>query len=696
MVICRALGPKHLQTQRLVPFLYIFRCKGFLEACLKPEFKLFRLGISYYTAYVQFPVSNASETASIFLTVLLSIERYMAMHKISCPGRRRIRWSLRGFFCCHREHGPTKFKCGRTHSEGMCCRPCGILAPLSRVCSSLHDNIHATIMKVVIISIVINIPMFFSQQIVVRFPQNGTSYSGIKWKVDVTEFGNSRSYAVYTWLRTAFVQVLPLIFLCVINFYLVKFIRMANARWRALLSSQSGSMPQRGITSNLSTAIDQPSTLFENSQTNGWEPINNTVANSNVQTARRQAAQRKLTVLLVAIVCLFLAGQIPQALAFASNYQIVLRLFGKSPQSLACVPNYRLYRVITHCICLITYSANFILYATLNNHFKNELRRWMCTCLKRCMRRTGRPGSEKQDSLPIQSGPFNQARKNGFPHRDPVSADFVQLREKPGKGDLPIGPMSDILPAGVPGIPSETSSQGAVYSTSDHVWRASIAVLSKRGGRPVALASATLGRSVATTLNRSTSTTDEMHSPSVASVRQFSGSEPTSPFSLPTAATKRPRLISQASAPVYDTHPFLKQAKEDLSTASDEEIVFRVDSHCKRFWAKRRKTLTDERRQKRTRNSALTNSLWVAPVSDPKFKLQVASHVIRGEGKQPGVQETLQLALPPELSNKSWCPPFIVASMLRANLNVQKDKSPLVRNTLPIAYQETHLDNHIL
>nr|CDS26924.1 hypothetical protein HmN_000154400 [Hymenolepis microstoma] len=51
------------------------RCKGFLEVCPKPWFKTLRLWISYYTTYVHFPISNSSETASIFLTLFLSLER---------------------------------------------------------------------------------------------------------------------------------------------------------------------------------------------------------------------------------------------------------------------------------------------------------------------------------------------------------------------------------------------------------------------------------------------------------------------------------------------------------------------------------------------------------------------------------------------------------------------------------------------
>lgn len=650
-----------------------FRCKGFLEICLKPEFKLFRLGISYYTAYFQFPVSNASETASIFLTMLLSIERYQAMHQISFPNQqRRFGCSLRWLFFC-------KVKTDRSREHSVLSRVKRCLLFPAKCCTSFQSNVRATVVKVIIVSIAINIPMFFSQQIIMNYPENYTNTQDgtllVKWRVDVTDFGKSRGYAMYTGLRTVFVQILPLIFLCIINFYLIQLIRMVNARWRNILSHRLGPQAYLGNAQTIDT--EELSICPELPQSKGWEPIAITLNKSAWQTARRQAAQRKLTVLLVAIVCLFLAGQIPQALAFASNYQIILRLFNKSSNSLACSPHYRLYRVITHCLCLITYSANFILYATLNRHFKGELQRWFCPCAVKCYAKP--EASENYTDNPLNSIPFTRDGKalKVSPLKDPVSADFVQLRKGSLQMAISSGPVSDVLPAGLSAQSlTERGNHRTVYSHSDHVWRATIAVLSHKGGRPLTLANATLDRSITTTLSRSTSKINDLNCEK---------------SSLTVSSCMSERLAKS-----FDHDILINQTREDLSSNLDEDVIFRVQGHSKRFWSKRRKTLVDEVRRPRMRDLprglSVQSHASTAKV-DRRYRIQVVSRVMRPGETRKGDLHTIQLSLPPELSSKAWCPPFIVASMLRANINSQKSKRNLTGNTFPIIYQETDLNN---
>lgn len=140
-----------------------------MDACLKPWFKTFRLGISYYTAYVHFPVSNASETASIFLTLLLSLERYIEMHKISCSGVWCRKCSLHNLLCCR--GGRSSQKSTTCHKTGaasrlLCCTHChqvlgsGVRS-LRNMFSIYNKNIIETLTKVIILSILINIPLFF-------------------------------------------------------------------------------------------------------------------------------------------------------------------------------------------------------------------------------------------------------------------------------------------------------------------------------------------------------------------------------------------------------------------------------------------------------------------------------------------------------------------------------------------------------
>ncbi|VDM04513.1 unnamed protein product [Schistocephalus solidus] len=482
--------------------MFFCRCKGFLEACLSPDFKRFRLLLSYYTAYFQFPVTNASETASIFLTTLLSVERYMTMHNISYPSKTKVHVFRTGSSCCGKRMSSADPEATDNPdfntSNGRDCDGLRIiLVPLTCVCSGVRDNVKLAVTKVALLSLTLNIPLFFCQQVITREvvvatdTKTGTpAETTLKWGVGVTAFGNSRFYSIYTWLRTVFLQILPFIFLCLINFYLFKFIRMANARWKAKLSAPtpnklscfSRSAPEQVTSDKASLDVQQR---------NQGNPITGNILKSNLRNIRRQNAQRKLTVLLIAIVALFLAGQIPQAFAFAAIYQAILNLLGAKPRKLACSPSYRLYRVITNCICLLTYSANFLLYATLNAHFKRELARW-CPVYE-CKR--------KAHSFPSTDVATAEDTKHcGRPRirRATASADCISR----GRQQMPpVGPISDVL-----AVVANRTNPDALYSTrscSAYTWRASVAILSRKGGRPFAVAAATLDRSVSTTSARS-------------------------------------------------------------------------------------------------------------------------------------------------------------------------------------------------
>ncbi|KAL5112798.1 hypothetical protein TcWFU_008747 [Taenia crassiceps] len=588
------------------------RCKGFLQACLKPCFKSFRLGISYYTAYVQFPVSNTSETASIFLTLLLSIERYVAMHKISCPGLWRPKCNVHNLLCYQNKSQHYNLKC---HFP-PCCSGChqyfkSAIRSLQRLFSLFNGNVLETI---------------------------------------------------------------------------VKFIRIANARWRGGRKTRKLKRPFSDLLAearfNVHAKKDEPITSAA------------TLA-SNRRNERRQAAQRKLTVLLVAIVGLFLAGQIPQAFAYVSNVQVVLRLFGRSSQSLACCPSYRLYRAITNCICLITYSANFFLYASLNSHFKHQLGKWigMCNWRRRQTFRTQTLTALDSDKYDIM-----EKVKHRLQMKETVSADGYQMNRRTVPRKMALSSVSHEVPVTDPIAVPDDCNRASFYSYSDYVWRVSVAILPQSGGRPVALANATLGRSVTTTQSRSTSphgSEKGLHHASSLPTNHKSISNdivvPNPSSESQTSCSLHPIPLRRISQSIVNSQPLLKQAKEDFSTAPTDTILVRVHSHSKRFWSKRRRLLAETR--KRVKFKKTGRPVPQQSSSENQFQLNVTSQRFHGMDHQCRDRSNLQLLLPPYLANVSWCPPFIVASLLRANRRPEDATNPSVRNTIPIVYQETHLDN---
>lgn len=513
-------------------------------------------------------------------------------------------------------------------------------------------------------------------------PSSNTEDSfNVKWRVDVTDFGKSQTYAVYTWLRTVFVHIIPLLLLCIINFYLIKFIRIANARWRGGRKTRKlktpSSNPLIEARPNLHAKEDDTITSAA------------TLAASR-RNERRQAAQRKLTVLLVAIVGLFLAGQIPQAFAYVSNVQVVLRLFGRSSQSLACCPPYRMYRAITNCICLITYSANFFLYASLNSHFKHQLNEWigMCSWRRRQTVRTKTVNAMDSDKYDTIERVDHRLRM-----KETVSADGYQVKRRLVPRKVALSSISREVPVTDPIAVSDDRDRASFYSYSDHVWRVSVAVLPQAGGRPVALANATLGRSVAAIPSHSTSPHGSVEGPHPASSLPTNHKSLSSDIFVPTSSNEsQPSVpLRRISQSVFNSQPLLKQAKEDFSTAPNEKILVRVHSHSKRFWSKRRRLLAETRKRvkfKKTDHPAEQQSL-----NENRFQLNVTSQRFHGMGHQCRNRSNLQLFLPPYLATVSWCPPFVVASLLRANRSPKNATKPSVRSTIPITYQETHLDN---
>ncbi|VDM23894.1 unnamed protein product [Hydatigera taeniaeformis] len=594
------------------------------------------------------------------------------MHKISCPRMWRPKCSVHNLLCYQTKSHHYNLKCHLS-----CCSGCrhsfkSIVPSLQRLFSLFNDNVLETIIK-------------YPADNTTTTPHKEDSFN-VKWRVDVTDFGKSHTYAVYTWLRTIFVHIIPLLLLCVINFYLIKFIRIANSRWRG---SQKTHKTKKHSSDLMTETGDSARDKEEEAITSAA-----TLA-ANRRNERRQAAQRKLTVLLVAIVGLFLAGQIPQAFAYVSNVQVVLRLFGRSSRSLACCPPYRLYRAITNCICLITYSANFFLYASLNSHFKHQLGKWIGMCNLRPQQPI-----QTHTMTAMESDKYDTVERVNYRSRvkETVSADGYQVKGRRGPRKLTLNSISHEMPITDPVGISEAGDRASFVSYSDHVWRVSVAILPLAGGRPVALANATLRRSVTTVPSRATSPRESVKTSQQASSVPTNHRSVSSELIVPNSSSDSQPSTTLHSVPVrrtnqslFNSQPLLKQAKEDLSTTPNEKILVRVHSHSKRFWSKRRRLLAETRKGGSSKKT--DHPIGGQSLNENRFQLNVTSQRFQGVGHHCRDRSHLQLFLPSCLANVSWCPPFVVATLLRANRSLKDATNSSVRNTIPIAYQETHLDN---
>ena len=217
-----------------------------------------------YQVYIYYPVSNTSETMSAWITVMLGVERVMVMRSLTSKTR---------FYSSRK----------KTHVA------IGILA---------------------LLAMALNCGYFFPLAI-----------DGENQKL-YTAFGRSCGFEIYSWIRAALVQFLPLVVLIIVNILLLWCLHLSHKRSRRICIVWSSA-------------------------------------------ARRERAQRDMTIMLLATIAIFICGHVPVAFAYASLYKAL----GDTHSS-----TYATYRVITHCIAILSYSTNIVFYCIWNQRFRNDVK----------------------------------------------------------------------------------------------------------------------------------------------------------------------------------------------------------------------------------------------------------------------------------------------------------------------------------
>ncbi|VDK21584.1 unnamed protein product [Taenia asiatica] len=286
------------------------RCAGHLESCNHPAFKRFRFHVSYFTAYIRFGVANTAEAASAWLTVLVSVERYMAM-----------KFPMLALTYCRQGSG----------------------------------KMHVFI--IILLALAFNSPLFF----ILRISQkNVTSENGETRTVlgsRLTAFGESTDYDVYTWFRFVLVQIIPLIALCIFSTLLINVV------------SESYRKPRRNEAASAVTGHKKTQELME--VTNARKTGNHSKhqrATKQIQLDRRQWAQTKLTIMQICVIFLFLIGQIPQAFSFEKISNAIM-----PPWCGRCCKLKIYYRMCSMILSQISYSLSFFIYLSLNRYFRKTL-----------------------------------------------------------------------------------------------------------------------------------------------------------------------------------------------------------------------------------------------------------------------------------------------------------------------------------
>ncbi|VDK36663.1 unnamed protein product [Taenia asiatica] len=261
-----------------------------------------------YATYAEVPITNMTENMSAWLTVCLALERYVAMRH----------WNFTRQY-------------------------------------STRQNTKRLIISIALVSVFFNLPYFMIHRIEFRRFANGS----MRVITNTTALRRSQFYTVYSWFRMTTVQIIPLVFLCILNVLLITIVYQHNKKF-----GKNTEMEQKG------------NRLSLGAEGSGAEELSlkDTTMGDSWLTQRRQKkrnAQRKLNILLIAIILLFLFGAIPQAF----SYIRIFEAFGTCKEAFHYCPTYVIYRMVTTNIALISYGLTFFLYFFLNRHFRNELQK---------------------------------------------------------------------------------------------------------------------------------------------------------------------------------------------------------------------------------------------------------------------------------------------------------------------------------
>ena len=212
-----------------------------------------------------------------------------------------------------------------------------------------------------------NLPYFMIHRIEFNRFNNGS----IQAKTHKTDFAQSKVYGVYSWLRMTIVQIIPLVFLCIFNTLLIIIMYQHNKK-----IDKKSDLEHIGTKPSLDNEIINGSGQGEPNATESILDAKETrVAQQRHISAhlKKRNAQRKLNILLIAVILLNLFGAIPQAF----SYVRIFEAFGACKGAFHYCPTYVIYRMVTTNIALISYSVTFFLYLFLNRHFREELAKCM-------------------------------------------------------------------------------------------------------------------------------------------------------------------------------------------------------------------------------------------------------------------------------------------------------------------------------
>lgn len=376
-------------------------------------------------AYVFLPVGNIFSSSSVWITVLLTVERYISVRypfkaKELCTSRLARRTIVVIVLLAAIVNSPRFFsqtiEARRLSSAPITTSNCSI-SDATTAASTLDLRWNTVTSTIASYAIAATDAASTSgvQRPTTRSSMATQRYFGgdvMTYERKSTEFESGKAFSVWTWFSIVAVHVIPCITLLYLNAGLVAIVCRASRRRAAL---RCGTETIRGGGRWTVTCLhdQQQQQQQQNQHQRAWhlrwpsssaapaagrwwvrasaspviEPrrehpavaVNSTVviADNAMRHHHHSTEQIRMTVTCISIICLFLICIIPSAI---SNRPVAKALFGRNQtmDEFTNSPFYRLLRVVTNLLVYCNLSLNFLLYCVFNHKFLRTLRLVCC------------------------------------------------------------------------------------------------------------------------------------------------------------------------------------------------------------------------------------------------------------------------------------------------------------------------------
>ncbi|XP_005103967.1 uncharacterized protein LOC101862431 [Aplysia californica] len=365
---------------------------------------------SIYTIYIFYPLVNVAATLGIWVMVLMTLERCIVIHFAFWAHAHCTRYNARvkvvvvfvasvivnfpRFLWYYVGEPPDTDTKAAAGDSAQAARNVSVLANMAN--STEQSNHGSSLASLLGQYVITNSSSTAETPAVTVATTNSTTLAQPKKYVIQSYLYNTEFSRVVTWAHSVLLNFLPVVLLLIFNSFLV---------YKYKMRSQHERRKKLGI-------HDNAETMWTREQT-------------------------RLTVTLIAIVCLFIILVLPSA--FADQHVAIL--FFPTDSEKKNLKQIRIYQHVTNFLMWLNLSLNFLMYSFINakfrRAFKRMVRQWVIylrldrltyVCRRHCCRLSSGKGSQGQSTCDMEEAeemaPFNNNWNNRKGHNAKKASNY--------------------------------------------------------------------------------------------------------------------------------------------------------------------------------------------------------------------------------------------------------------------------------